>query len=128
MTPIEAEWERCRDWIRAAVEPTGLYQIADVEKAIETGQMHFWPGRHCAAVTEFVIYPHCKVLNIFAGGGDKGPALKELTREMEPAFAAWARASGCTRIMAFGIRPEWTPVGERLGYRHIWTVMTKDVK
>jgi hypothetical protein len=128
MTRLQEEWARCREWIQAAAEPTGLYTIADVEKAIEAGEMHFWPGRHCAAVTEFVRYPNCKVLNIFAGGGTKGPALKELTRELEPALVRWARASDCGKIMAFGIKPGWTPVGERLGYRHIWTVMTKDVE
>jgi hypothetical protein len=67
------------------------------------------------------------VLNIFAGGGDQGPALKELTRELEPALVRWARACDCPKVMAFGIKAGWTPVGERLGYRHIWTVMTKDV-
>ena len=127
MTLLQAEWARCRDWIRAAVEPTGLYTIADVEQAIAQGQMHFWPGQRCAAVTEFVIYPACKVLNIFAGGGHKGPALKELTRDLEPALVRWAAASDCRKVMAFGIKPGWVPVGERLGYRHIWTVMTKDV-
>lgn len=128
MTPLQSDWARCRDWIRAAVEPTGLYQIEDVEKAVEAGQMHFWPGRDCAAVTEFAIYPNCKVLNIFAGGGDKGQALRELTRELEPSLVRWARASGCRKVMAFGVKPGWAPVGEKLGYRHIWTVMTKDVE
>jgi hypothetical protein len=127
MTPAQGEWARCRDWIRAAIEPTGLYDIEDVERAIASGEMQFWPGRCCAVVTEFVLYPNGRALNIFAGGGDKGPALRELTQEMEPALVRWARVSGCRKIMAFGIKPGWTPVGERLGYRHVWTVMTKDV-
>jgi len=113
--------------MRAAVEPTGLYRIEDVEQAIAQGEMHFWPGQYCAAVTEFIIYPNCKVLNIFAGGGAKGRALRELSREMEPAFLRWARASDCRKIIAFGIKPAWAPVGQALGYRHVWTVMTKDV-
>jgi hypothetical protein len=46
---------------------------------------------------------------------------------MEPALVRWALASDCRKIMAFGVKPGWTPVGTRLGYRHIWTVMTKDV-
>lgn len=127
MTTVQQEWIRCREWIRAAVEPTGLYQIEDVEQAIAQGQMHFWPGRHCAAVTEFISYPNCKVLNIFAGGGAKGKALRELAHKMEPALELWARACDCKKIVAFGITPAWTPVGASLGYRHLWTVMTKDV-
>lgn len=128
MRPPQLEWRRCREWIRAAVEPTGLYRIEDVERAIAASEMHFWPGRHCAAVTEFIFYPNCKALNIFAGGGDKGRALKELTRELEPALELWARACDCKKIIAFGIKPSWTPVGAALGYRHLWTVMTKDVE
>lgn len=127
MTPLQMEWARCREWIRAAVEPTGLYDLGDVEAAIARGEMHFWPGRDCAAVTEFVVYPNCKALNIFAGGGVHGRALRELTREMEPALHRWARASECRKIIAFGIKPAWRPVSEAMGYRHIWTVMTKDV-
>ena len=110
------------------MEPTGLYRIEDVETAIAHGGMHFWPGRHCAAVTEFIIYPNCKALNIFAGAGLRGRALDELTREMQPALVRWARASDCKKIIAFGIKPAWAPIGESLGYRHLWTVMTKDVE
>jgi hypothetical protein len=128
VTPLQQEWLRCREWIRAAVEPTGLHRIEDVEQAIAEGHMHFWPGRYCAVVTEFICYPNCKALNIFAGGGTKGKALGELTGEMEPALQRWARASDCKKIIAFGIKPAWMPVGEILGYRHLWTVMTKDVE
>ena len=128
MTPLQGEWGRCRDWIQAAVEPTGLYFIGDVERAIAQGSMHFWPGKHCAAVTEFVIYPNCKALNVFAGGGTKGKALKELTSEMEPAFLRWAKASDCKKIIGFGINPAWMPVCEAMGYGHLWTVMAKDIE
>ncbi len=79
-------------------------------------------------MTQFVCYPRCKVLNIFAGGGVKGGALRELTEEMEPAFARWAKASDCKKIIAFGIKPAWSPIGRKLSYRHLWTVMTKDVE
>lgn len=128
MTPLQLDWARCRGWIRSAIEPTGLYQVEDVEKAIAAGDMHFWPGRNCAAVTEFVVYPNCKVLNIYAGGGVKGRALRELAGEMEPAFEAWARAAGCKKIIGFGIKSAWKPVCEKMGYRHLWTVMAKDVE
>lgn len=128
MTPMQADWARCREWIRAAVEPTGLYLIEDIEQAIASGAMQFWPGKYCAAVTEFVVYPNCKVLNVFAGGGVKGRALRELTREMEPAFLRWAKASDCKKIIGFGINPAWKPVCEAMGYGHIWTVMAKDVE
>lgn len=125
---LQEDWARCRDWIKAAVEPTGLYLIQDIEEAIASGEMHFWPGKHCAAVTEFVTYPNCKVLNVFAGGGVKGKALRELTKEMEPAFVRWAKASDCKKIMGFGINAMWRPICEGLGYSHQWTVMSKDIE
>lgn len=127
MTEAQREWARCRAWIRAAVEPTGLYTVADVEEAIAEGRMQFWPGKDCAAVTEFVLYPSCKVLNVFAGGGVAGKALRELTREMEPALVRWAQASDCRKIIGFGINPAWRRVCEGMGYAHLWTVMAKDV-
>ena len=127
MTDAQKEWARCRAWIRAAVEPTGLYTIADVEAAIAEGRMQFWPGKDCAAVTEFVTYPNCKTLNVFAAGGVAGKALRELTREMEPALVRWAAASDCKKIIGFGINPAWRPVCEGMGYAHLWTVMAKDV-
>lgn len=99
MTPLQEDWVRCREWIRAAVEPTGLYQIGDVEQAIASGEMHFWPGKDCAAVTEFIFYPNCKALNIFAGGGRKGEALKELTCEMEPALELWRAQAPARRSL-----------------------------
>ena len=89
--------------------------------------MQFWPGRDCAAVTEFVAYPGCKVLNVFAAGGVTGKALHELTREMEPALVRWARASDCRKIIGFGINPTWRHVCEGMGYAHLWTVMAKDM-
>ena len=88
--------------------------------------MHFWAGKDCAAVTEIIAYPKGKVLNLFAGGGARGRALKEL-KAMEPAFVAWARAAGASKIISFGSHASWKPVGERLGYRHLWTVMQKDI-
>lgn len=127
MTPLE-EWTRCRDWIKAAVEPTGLYLIEDIEKAIEAGEMTFWPGKHAAAVTEFITYPCCKVLNVFAGGGDPGLALKELTGFFEPCFVTWAKAADCKKIMGFGISEAWRPICEGMGYAHVWTVMSKEIE
>lgn len=127
MTQAQQEWARCRAWIRAAVEPTGFYTIADVEEAIAEGRMQFWAGKSCAAVTEFVAYPNCKVLNVFAAGGVAGQALRELTQEMEPVLVRWALASDCRKIIGFGINPAWRRVCESMGYAHLWTVMAKDV-
>lgn len=127
MTPAQAEWARCREWIREAVEPSGLRTIEDVEAEIAAGTMHFWPGNNAAAVTQIVPYPRCKVLAVFAVGGRKGKALRELVREIEPALCRFAAAAGCTKIMGCGMNPNWRPICEGMGYAHLWTVMSKDL-
>lgn len=109
------------------VEASGLYDMAYIEAQIEAGEMHFWPRENCVAVTEFLIFPRAKVLNIFAAAGVKGKSLRALTKELEPALLAFANANGCNKIFASGIKPEWRPVGEALGYSHRWTVMAKDL-
>ncbi len=119
LTDAQRGVRRCRAWIRAAVEPTGLYTIEDVEEAIAEGRMQFWPGRNCAAVTEFVIYPNCKALNVLRVGGGRVGRLRELTREIEPALVRWAAASDCRKIIGFGINPAWRPVCEGMGYAHL---------
>lgn len=126
MTEAQEQWARCRPWLKDAVEKCGLYSIEDIEREIEAGQMQFWPGKHCAAVTEFITYPKGKVLNVFAGGGVKGKALKEL-REMEKSFVIWAKASECKWIFGYGRHEAWKPICTNMGYRHMWTVMTKGV-
>lgn len=127
MTDANAEWTRCREWIKAAVEPSGLYLIEDIEAALAAGAMDFWPGKHAAAVTEFIAYPNCKALNVFAGGGARGKALKELKDVFEPCFLTWAKEAGCKKIMGFGISEAWKPICEGMGYSHLWTVMSKDI-
>ena len=124
---LTEDWARCRSWIENALTLCGMYDIEDVERAIEEGRMHFWPGEHCAAVTEIILYPNGKALNVFAGGGETdGGALAELTQKMEPAFLAWARTNDCRWILGFG-RKGWERVCAKMGYRHLWSVMAKDV-
>lgn len=125
MTPAD-EWARCRDWIKAAVTRNGFYEIQDIETAIESGQMAFWPGAHAAAVTEFITYPNGKALNVFAGGGDSNASLQEFIEKFEPALSAFAKASDCRWIIGYG-RPGWDRILKRRGYSTIWSVMKKDI-
>lgn len=126
MTPAD-EWARCKGWLQPAVDAQGLYDMAYIEAEIEAGRMHFWPGKNSVAVTEFQTFPKAKVLNVFAVGGRKGFALHELTMELEPALVAWGRANGCKKIIGYGVKPNWRPVCEAMGFSHLWTVMAKDI-
>lgn len=126
MTDIHSEWARCRDWIKAALVRTNFYDIEDIEGAISAGQMIFWPGKHGAAVTEFITYPNGKALNVFAGGGDHNASLQEFIDVFEPSLAAWAKASDCRWIIGYG-RPGWDRILKKRGYSTMWSVMKKDI-
>lgn len=126
MTEAQREWARCRPWIEAAIKPGGLYTIEYIEAEITKGEMHFWPGKHCAAVTEFLTYPLRKVLNVFVGSGDRGKALRELLH-LEADIIEWGKSAGCSRVMFFGVNETTQLAGERAGYTHLWTVMGKDI-
>ncbi len=123
MTDAQAEWARCKVWIEAAlIRCGGFYSIASVEEKIAAGEMAFWPGRNCAAVTEILNFPNGRAFNVFAGGGD----LNELTRDMEPAFERLARVLGCRWLIGHG-RAGWEKICRPMGYAHGWVVMKKEL-
>lgn len=124
---LVSEWQRCRAWIEAALKRTGFYDIEDIEKAVASGEMIFWPGEHGAAVTEFVTYPNGKALNVFAGGGDTNESLQEFVDRFEPCFVTWAKASDCRWVIGYG-RKGWEKVLKASGYDLLWCVMKKNIQ
>ena len=65
------ELERCRPWIEAALEYSGgTHEFEDVAKGIVEGRMQLWPSPRGCIVTEIVVYPKKKTLNVFLGGGE----------------------------------------------------------
>ncbi len=121
-----AQWKHFRPYIEKALPSGGLYDIADVESGLNDGTYTFWPGRTTAAVTEFSLYPNGKALNIFAAGGEVGPGLPELTRDMERCLVAYGHAADCRWILGYG-RPGWERIGKPMGYRHLWSVLAKEI-
>lgn len=121
---LAEEWGRCRHYIEAALAHSpGFETIEDVERHIESGAYQFWPGIHCAAITEIAQFTTKKMLVMQHVGGD----LDELLHRMEPHLCAFARAAGCDGIMGLG-REGWKRVGEKLGYRLAWVALMKYLK
>ena len=124
LTPAQADWLRCKPWIEAALSYAhGTHTIQDVEDAIGSGHMQFWPGENCALVTELIDYPRKRALNFFLIGGD----LQELVEKWEPHICEWARKAGCTHVIGVG-RRGFERVFRSRGYSPVWFVIMKDLK
>ena len=106
----EMQWIRCKPYIEEAIETQDSYTIKDVEDKISNGLFHLWAGKESALVTEFVIFPNHKVLNLLFCGGD----YNELT-EMLPSIEAFAKAAECKRLYGGG-RKGWSRKLKHLGF------------
>ena len=106
----EMQWIRCKPYIEEAIETQDSYTIKDVEDKISNGLFHLWAGKESALVTEFVIFPKHKVLNLLFCGGD----YNELT-EMLPSIEAFAKAAECKRLYGGG-RKGWSRKLKHLGF------------
>jgi len=106
----EIEWERCMPWIEKALKHQDFYTIEDITDKIKHGMFHLWPGKRSAFVTEFVIFPQNRALNLLFCGGDY-----EELEEMLPSIEAFAKRAGCKRLYGGG-RPGWLRKLKHLGF------------
>jgi len=109
--PWEQEWARCKPFIEKAVKYQDSYTIEDIEDKIRSGIFHLWPGKRSAYITEFVLYPQVKALNLLFCGGD----YKEL-EQMLPSIEAFAKAAGIKRLYGGG-RKGWIRKIKHLGFK-----------
>ena len=92
------ELERCRPWIEAALEYSGgTHEFEDVAKGIVECRMQLWPSPRGCIVTEIVIYPKKKTLNVFLGGGELDQLL-----DMHSDVTDWAKHYGCEALTITG--------------------------
>ena len=108
--PWEIEWERCKPYIAKAVKYQDSYTIDDIEDKIRHGIFHLWPGKKSAYITEFVIYPQVKAMNLLFCGGNY-----EELEEMLPSIEAFAKAAGIKRLYGGG-RKGWIRKIKHLGF------------
>lgn len=126
LRPGNEEWERCRPWLESALSKGGdrYHTIDDIFDLVTdtSGDHQFWPGKHCALVTQFWYFPRAKVLNCWLAGGD----LDELLNEMQPDVLKWAKAKGCTEALAYG-RRGWERRLKAHGYAYRFSVVGKSI-
>ena len=113
--------DRARVWIEAALaHGGGTHTFEDIAEGIANGRMQFWPAPRGCLITELIVYPRKRVLNVFLGGGD----LDQLV-DMHDAVAAWAKAQGCDAATING-RPGWQRVYRGRGWKALATTLVKD--
>jgi hypothetical protein len=117
------ELARCRPWIEDALEYcNGTHIFEDVVKGIAESRMQLWAAPRGCMVTEIMVYPRKKVLNIFLAGGD----LEQLL-DMNDAMTEWAKMQGCTGGTITG-RVGWKKVLEPMGWKLMHSHYAKEAE
>ncbi len=113
LEPWEIEWQRCKPWIEKAVKHQDMYSIEDVEEQIRKGIFALWPGKNSAIITEIVVFPQIKIMNLIFCGGD----YSELQSIVETSIEQFAKEIGIKRL-AGGGRPGWLRKIKHLGWKN----------
>ena len=120
MSSLADEFERCADYILAALEYAGhSHTLQDVWQAIANKQAAFFPLEKSAIVVEIVDYPQRATCRIWLAGGD----MEELI-EAEKDICIWARERGCDSMEIIG-RKGWER--QLRDYKPTATVLVKDI-
>lgn len=120
-SPID-ELARCRSWIEAALEYSGdTHSFDDVAEALASGKMQLWPAPKGCIVTEIVVYPRKKVLNVFLGAGE----LDQLM-DMHKDVIAWSKAQGCVAVTITG-RHGWKKPLTKHGWKPLHASYVKEI-
>ena len=116
------ELARCRAWIEAALEYSGgTHNFDDVAEGLASGKMQLWPAPKGCIVTEIVVYPRKKVLNVFLGGGE----LDQLM-DMHKDVIAWSKAQGCVAVTITG-RHGWKKPLTKHGWKPLHASYVKEI-
>jgi hypothetical protein len=116
------ELSRCKGWIEAALDYSGgTHTFEDIAAGIASGVMQLWPAPDGCLVTEIVVYPRKKVLNVFLGGGN----LERLT-DMHDDVAAWGVMQGCSAATING-RRGWERVYRKRGWHPLHLTLVKEL-
>jgi hypothetical protein len=124
---IFEDMSRCKPHIDAALEHTHsgdgrvTHTFQDIVEGVTRGQYQFWPGERSCMVTELIIYPQRKGVNVFLAGGDLDEIL-----EMEKDLTEWAKIIGADHLSLTG-RTGWTRALKEAGWGHPMVCLTKEI-
>jgi hypothetical protein len=103
MTQLEAEFERCWQWLEAALKRGGpTHEKHHVRDLVLAGKVQLWPCPNAALITEIAVYPTgFKELRCWLVGGKMGDIKTAI-----PHIEAWAKTMGCSLVTYVG-RKGW---------------------
>ena len=118
---MSEELARCKPWIEAALSYSGgTHNFEDVVVGLQKGTMQLWPTPNGCIVTEIVVYPQKKVLNVFLGGGELEQIL-----DMHNDVIEWAKAQGWAALTMTG-RFGWKKPLAKHGWKPLHTSYVKE--
>ena len=118
---LSPDLERCKPWIEAAlVHCNGTHEWDDIVAGIASSKMQLWAAPRGCIVTEIVVYPKKKALNVFLGGGELDQIL-----DMHENVIEWAKAQGCECLMMTG-RFGWKKPLEKHGWKTLHSSYVKE--
>lgn len=121
MSSLADEFERCADYIEAALEYAGYsHTLTDVWHAVRDNKAAFFPYEKSAIVVEIVDYPQRSTCRIWLAGGDMDELL-----QAEKEVCKWAVERGCSSMEIIG-RKGWERVLSE--YKPSAVVLTKDLE
>ena len=95
---MDKELARCKPWIDAALSYSGgTHGFDDIVAGLQKGKLQLWPTPRGCIVTEIVVYPKKRVLNVFLGGGELDQIL-----DMHDDVIEWGKAQGCSALTMSG--------------------------
>ena len=119
---IDAELDRCRKWIEAALAYSGgTHTYEDIVEGVHALRYQFWPAERGCAVTEIIEYPRKKVFHVFLAGGEMDQIV-----DMESSAAIFAKQNGCQGMSLAG-RRGWSKVLKEHGWNEAFTTLAKEL-
>ena len=108
--------EKYRELLERALRHCGnTHTFEDIQKGVASGDMQAWDGDdNGIIITEIVVYPNKKTLNIFLVGLETGKGFEQL-KKMEKSLCEYGKMMGCETMTMLG-RKGWTKLLPDFGF------------
>jgi hypothetical protein len=119
----EDDWARVCALIQSALDRGGnTHALEHVFQGWRAGVFQLWISPTAVVVTEVLRPPLKTELNYWLAAGDLAGV-----EALEPTIEAFARAAGCSRVRANGVRRGGSRTMRGHGFAHQWDVMVKEL-